>query len=706
MDGSKGLSTERLKEDRISQLPDPLICHILSHLPTKEAVTTSVLSTRFFDSDRVSCIHKLKLAINGNGDGVDDTSYIKSWIDAAVKPLDDVEFVSFPRLKTMHLLCVRLSKDAAFERFISCCPVLEDLRIAGCVNEPLSFRVHSQSLKRLIIGRGNLTHQVDSVPGVVIDAPQLCCLRIIDHVSKSFIVNNLEYNAKLEVNITFGLKVSDEESISSGRSLIHSFLSGILKVGDLTINSDTLKIIYDYSKSESLPQFGYMSRLCVSVMAQYLTWLEPFLKSCPNLRSLVLVFPNSLPERMNQINFSCVPKCLQSSVEFVDLKFQISGPVTEMKMKLVRYFLENSAILKKLTLHMYSNSTEDEILTKLLQIPRASTKCEVVIVIKRRIHHIDLSFDLTYQPDKIPPLTLRLYTCETLVHLRLYGATLVDAEFVALPCLKILHLEYVSYPNESTLEKLISGSPVLKDLTIIRYLAYNAKVLRVRSQTVKKIHIDHSRVVIDAPLLQSLRTKIYKTKNFEIINLGFFTKLDIDVVFISHRTYYSSMIHDIITDISMVKELVINNGIWKDIFLYSKSGPVQQFRNLSSLNAGFTKTDLELLPLILESCPKLESLTLELVEDQYMRCEKNKEPNVMFSTVPQCLVSSLKFVELKRSIPMYEGEMELVRYLLKNSTILKKLRLDLYYSQRAMGDFLKELFAMPKCSTGCEVLVL
>ncbi|XP_020871769.1 F-box/FBD/LRR-repeat protein At1g51370-like [Arabidopsis lyrata subsp. lyrata] len=327
-------------------------------------------------------------------------------------------------------------------------------------------------------------------------------------------------------------------------------------------------------------------------------------------------------------------------------------------------------------------------------------------VARRRIHHIDLSFDLTYQPDKIPPLTLRLYTCETLVHLRLYGATLVDAEFVALPCLKILHLEYVSYPNESTLEKLISGSPVLKDLTIIRYLAYNAKVLRVRSQTVKKIHIDHSRVVIDAPLLQSLRTKIYKTKNFEIINLGFFTKLDIDVVFISHRTYYSSMIHDIITDISMVKELVINNGIWKDIFLYSKSGPVQQFRNLSSLNAGFTKTDLELLPLILESCPKLESLTLELVEDQYMRCEKNKEPNVMFSTVPQCLVSSLKFVELKRSIPMYEGEMELVRYLLKNSTILKKLRLDLYYSQRAMGDFLKELFAMPKCSTGCEVLVL
>ncbi|CAL9243400.1 unnamed protein product [Arabidopsis halleri] len=292
-------------------------------------------------------------------------------LNLACVALDDVEFVSFPRLKIMHLLCVLLSKDAAFERFISCCPVLEDLRISGCVSKPQPFRVHSRSLKRLYIG------EVDSVPGVVIDAPQLCCLSIIDNKSKSFIINNLEYGGELEVYVTFGLEVSDEASFLSGRGLIHSFLSGILKVGDLTIYADTFEIIYNYSKSESLPQFSFMSRLSVTFYPQDLKWLATFLESCPNLKSLVVVlfdyyqYEELHSEEMNKI------KCLQSSLEFVDFKL-FSGHVAEMK--LVRCFLENCAILKKLTLHLDSKSTEDEIVKTLLEIPRASTTCEVVIV--------------------------------------------------------------------------------------------------------------------------------------------------------------------------------------------------------------------------------------------------------------------------------------------------------------------------------------
>lgn len=93
----------------------------------------------------------------------------------------------------------------------------------------------------------------------------------------------------------------------------------------------------------------------------------------------------------------------------------------------------------------------------------------------------------------------------------------------------------------------------------------------------------------------------------------------------------------------------------------------------------------------------------ELVNDSSRRGKKKKEPKAIFSTVPLCLVSSLKLVELKRSIPGNEGEIELLRYLLKNSTILEKLKLDVYYTKKAECDFLKELLTMPRCSSACEV---
>ncbi|XP_019095624.1 PREDICTED: F-box/FBD/LRR-repeat protein At1g51370-like [Camelina sativa] len=165
------------------------------------------------------------------------------------------------------------------------------------------------------------------------------------------------------------------------------------------------------------------------------------------------------------------------------------------------------------------------------------------------------------------------------------------------------------------------------------------------------------------------------------------------------------MICNILTDVTdtwRVKDLVISNLIWKGILQYFKSGPVLQFRDLSRLNVKFSKSDLEMLPILLESCPKLESFVLELVKGKYIFREK-KDSKVMFSTVPQCLVSLLKFVEWKRAYSLFEGEMELIRYFLKNSTILEKFRLDAYSTEKAKCAFLQELLAMPRCSSICEI---
>ncbi|KAL9298932.1 hypothetical protein AtEden1_Chr2g0226471 [Arabidopsis thaliana] len=87
MSCSKGLS-QSLKEDRISQLPDPLWRTLWLWVPNLELSSSKFpcfnaflsFGNLFFDSDRASCVESLKLYLDGN-----DASYLKPWVDALVK---------------------------------------------------------------------------------------------------------------------------------------------------------------------------------------------------------------------------------------------------------------------------------------------------------------------------------------------------------------------------------------------------------------------------------------------------------------------------------------------------------------------------------------------------------------------------------------------------------------------------------------------
>lgn len=88
----------------------------------------------------------------------------------------------------------------------------------------------------------------------------------------------------------------------------------------------------------------------------------------------------SVLEEPEQIDFTTVPRCLISTLEYVEIKKLIVKD--EAGIKLANYFLENSAVLKKLNLSLTDSpltNQESESYKKLLTSTKLSRTCQVII---------------------------------------------------------------------------------------------------------------------------------------------------------------------------------------------------------------------------------------------------------------------------------------------------------------------------------------
>ncbi|CAA7014785.1 unnamed protein product [Microthlaspi erraticum] len=309
----------------------------------------------------------------------------------------------------------------------------------------------------------------------------------------------------------------------------------------------------------------------------------------------------------------------------------------------------------------------------------------IATAVDRETQHLDVESEMAPCPRDIMPQNM--YKSKTLVSLKLAHVALENPELVvSLPCLKTIHLEHVWYGwyNDQDglliVEKLISGCPVLEELTVVRSHddEDTLPLLRVRSQSLQILHLmfdwgmlstDFS-VEIDAPRLGYLRFRDSQSEMSVVKNLSSLFKIDIDSEF-NVKFGITALepeditktkrdtIRDFLNGISIVRHMIISQATLEVLYLYSKLGPIPKFHNLYHLQAAFSSSILQLLPAFLESCPNLTNLILDF------SVSTEAEQIDMTNTPPQCLTSTLECVEINKLIMKEETGVKLVNYFLR-----------------------------------------
>ncbi|CAN6584141.1 unnamed protein product [Malus baccata var. baccata] len=422
--GSKSKRASRLR-DRISDLPDSVLCHILSFLQTKysnmwAAVPSIDLDNEDFPNylglmmfvDRVllfrgsSDIENFRLDCHCMGDFPRIDAWIRTAImrnvaelDLCVEPHEQnifelpkslfmcktlrvlklmSSFVTntptswcLPSLKSLSV-AVRYPDNDLIEKFLSRCRAVEDLTIHGVVgeHEVWNFNISALGLKTLRIDLET--------------APDLGDLENFDF-EQIFLSNCELENAKslVKATIHFNEHFACECPVHASR--VTTLLLQICNVKCLSLAAHCLEVC-------QLPAFANLSQLKLVLNPCYSWWVE-FLQRSPVLEYLVLDFdvfsscgfeselvreyPHfqfKLPKvRWNPPDF--VPSCLLTHLKTICITRLMGRP---HEMEVAKFLLENGKVLKRMTIHTCRGllCTRKELYKKFLMFHRASNTCE------------------------------------------------------------------------------------------------------------------------------------------------------------------------------------------------------------------------------------------------------------------------------------------------------------------------------------------
>ncbi|KAG7588556.1 F-box-like domain superfamily [Arabidopsis suecica] len=262
-----------------------------------------------------------------------------------------------------------------------------------------------------------------------------------------------------------------------------------------------------------------------------------------------------------------------------------------------------------------------------------------------------------------------LYNCETLETLKLILNVVMDVpSSVFLKSLRTLHLLAVDFKDDDSVINLLSGCPNLQDLVMRRNSSSSAKTFTIVVPSLQKLVIhngsgrqQHWGYVINTPTLKYLKLEESKAfESFMIENVPELMEVNI--------TDVSEIIDEkLLVFLTSVKRLSL--ALTPTVFKFP-TGII--FNQLVYLELYTNKKSWwKLLPLVLHSSPKLQVLKLINNLDGMNYVDASGEWNPP-KNVPECLLFHLETFMWEGYKWKREEEVEVAKYILKNTNRLKK----------------------------------
>ncbi|KAL3651742.1 hypothetical protein CASFOL_004744 [Castilleja foliolosa] len=302
-----------------------------------------------------------------------------------------------------------------------------------------------------------------------------------------------------------------------------------------------------------------------------------------------------------------------------------------------------------------------------------------------------------------------LFTCKSLVDLSLLFCNIGFSSIgdVSFPNLKRLLLCYIVYESNESLPHLLSGCPVLEELVVQNIMDRDLSCCDISSPTIKRLSISfplddsrccytYSKVRINAPGLRYI--EVYDCSYDEITFFPMPSLIEADVHFdiysldVDHYAYTRCVL-EFIDSLSNVKCLKLS-GDSEEFLELEMAAPYARFDNLIRLEMA---ADWRFIPKFLKSADRLEVLIIHKVAEELQNWTEPIEKQHV------CLLSSLRMVTIDE-FGCTEQELNMVRYLLRNAQVLKKMEIYCcYVSSEVKSNGLQRIQSFYRGSLDCVV---